>query len=68
LFRDEVCQRKPESRAKEILAVKTTMAIVAILTILLRLLARYLVGRKFYLDDYAMMLNLVRLYKSGGLS
>ena len=44
------------------------MAIVAILTILLRLLARYLVGRKFYLDDYAMMLNLVRLYKSGGLS
>lgn len=45
------------------------MASLAMLSILLRLLSRYAVGRTIYLDDYAMILNLVRLYAAtAGLS
>jgi hypothetical protein len=54
-FRDKLCGRLPESRQLLMLVVNTAMGALSTLVVALRLLSRFLVSKKIWVDDYFIM-------------
>ena len=62
-LRDKICKRPPQSRERPLLAVNVAMGTLSLLLVSLRVLSRYLVSKRIWIDDSIILATMVGAHR-----